>query len=116
MNFRETRQRRFSAWMLLAVFVPMLLLSSFHVHEQASLAGASCTACVDHHCGGHLDQQTLHLHDCVLCQFVSLPYLWAIATGITLFYRKTTAYNEMGTQLCPIAIVGINASRAPPSF
>ncbi len=116
MSSRETRQRLFSAWMLLAVFVPMLLLSSLHVHEQASHSGASCTACVDHHCGGHLDQQSMQLHDCVLCQFVSLPYLCAAATSAILFIRKATAYIEPGNQLCPTAPVGINTCRAPPSF
>ena len=94
----------------------MLLLSSLHAHEQTSHSAASCTACVDHHCDGHLDQQSIQLHDCVLCQFVSMLYLCALATSAILFIRKATAYIDLGNQLCPAVHVGIITCRAPPSF
>ena len=71
MNVRT--KRRFSAWLLLLVFVPMLL-SSLHVHPTVGVED-SCTECVNHvpH-SGHVSLLTAHSCDCLLCQFVALVH------------------------------------------
>ena len=82
---KETIRRQISAWVLLAVFVPMVLLSALHLHEDGLAADDSCTECVHHQCGGHLGQQTTSFHACVLCQFLTLTML-TVAVAMVLQY------------------------------
>ncbi|MBR1643993.1 MAG: hypothetical protein IJ684_01295 [Bacteroidales bacterium] len=72
------------AWILLSVFVPMLLLSSLHRH--AVRGEAECAACVQHlpH-AGHFSQAASVVDDCLLCQFLSLPYVPAQAAVLAVF-------------------------------
>ena len=56
-------KRHIASWLLLAVFVPMLLLSSVHIHETAATWA----------------------HDCVLCQFLTLTMLTAAMMVVTLY-------------------------------
>ena len=49
-------KRHIASWVLLAVFLPMLLLSSFHIHETGETVKTECTDCVHHNCHGHLTQ------------------------------------------------------------
>lgn len=71
-------RRHISAVVLLAVFLPMFMLSSFHVHPEAHSDGESCEECVHHlpH-AGHISNLTVCSFDCVLCQFLTLPFLLA---------------------------------------
>ena len=92
----------------------MLLLSSLHIHEQGQLQADNCTECVERHCGGHLTQLTVHQHDCVLCQFVSLPFLLATTAALAIFTPATKADADLRAPFCPVATVGRHASRAPP--
>ena len=73
-------KRRLYARLLLSVFLPMLLLSSLHVHTATPVAVGTCVDCVNHmpH-AGHISLNTLDVHDCVLCQFTSLPFIVAVA-------------------------------------
>ena len=70
---------------MLAVFLPMLFLSSLHVHPVQQLtADGECTECVHHQCDGHLGQLTSTTHDCVLCQFLTLPLLLGSVVAFVL--------------------------------
>ncbi|MBO4215954.1 MAG: hypothetical protein J5888_06470 [Bacteroidaceae bacterium] len=75
---KETARRYYSSLVLLAVFLPMLVLSSIHVHPETHLEEGSCQECVHHlpH-AGHFGSQTFCAFDCVLCQFLTLPFLVA---------------------------------------
>ena len=77
-------KRHIASWLLLAVFVPMLLLSSVHVHDEAPMK-AVCDACVHHHCSGHIGLLTDSMDDCVLCQFLTLPKLVPVFIAFVLF-------------------------------
>ncbi len=109
-------KRKITARLLLAVFLPMLLLSSLHIHPTQLLGiGDDCTECVNHHCGGHIGQQTLTVHDCVLCQFLTLPMAVAMVAGVVLFnnvrqQRYATVRSVLSTQTC-----GITVTRGPPA-
>ncbi|MBR1667415.1 MAG: hypothetical protein IJ693_03935 [Bacteroidaceae bacterium] len=87
---KETTKRHISSWVLLAVFLPMLVLSSIHVHPADHSVAHSCKECVHHlpH-SGHISSQTTCLFDCVLCQFISLPFL--VASAI-IFIAKVFVY------------------------
>lgn len=109
-------KRRFSAWVLLSVFIPMLIVLSFHIHEGQASSACTCVDCVNHlpHTG-HLSLNTDYSHDCVLCQFTTLPFVVAVAVTISIAVvyisfvvssRPIFIQNASGRQLIP---------RAPPT-
>ena len=64
-------KEKLSAWLLLSVFVPMVVLSSLHVHPDQILSTDTCHLCIDHvvH-NGHISAIKAHV-DCPLCAFQS---------------------------------------------
>ena len=101
------RKRRVAAWVLLAVFLPMLLLASAHRHEPQASHDVTCYACLHHlpH-SGHLSANSATGLSCVLCHFLSLSYVAAIVLAAIVF---------LGTSL-PLAVrqapAGTSASHA----
>lgn len=71
------------ARILLAVFLPMLLCSMIHVHQEAAESTATCDAC-QHHMQHHSHLVDLHnaTDHCVLCQFLSSPFVGGITTEV----------------------------------
>jgi hypothetical protein len=104
-----------ASWLLLAVFVPMVIFSSVHVHEESQASAATdCTDCVHHNCHGHLTQTALWTHDCVVCQFLTLSFV-AIGTVSLFIIRKagSVRINALQRHVC-VAHSGIVGLRAPP--
>ncbi|MBQ9667965.1 MAG: hypothetical protein IJV45_04370 [Prevotella sp.] len=116
MGVRETRQRRWSAFLLLAVFVPMLVVSSLHVHRVSSSPLTECSACVSHQCTGHLGQYSgSAMHDCVLCQALSLVYV-AVGAVVVMVIARVSRLHRAGYAVSPVLRVrGIVGLRAPPT-
>lgn len=94
----------------------MLLLSSLHIHPiQHSTVGEECADCVQHHCEGHIAQQVQTIHDCVLCQFLSLPMVVAATQdGIQIDDRCNTGYAQCQQTLL-VRTLGIIVTRGPPA-
>ena len=111
---KVTIRRQISAYVLLAVFLPMLVLSSLHIHESAENAEASCTECVHHHCGGHLTQMTKHMHECVLCQFLTLPMLVAAAVLLAVVLNKGLRLYALNRCRIVTVTCGVISLRGPP--
>ncbi len=109
-------RRRISAWMLLAVYLPMLILSSLHLHEAWMLSQEECYQCAGHlpH-PGHISSQGAAHHDCVLCQFRTLPALEAQTTIISPFIPADQHHYILADQPVVCMNVGNLRSRAPPS-
>ena len=109
------RKRHIASWLLLAVFVPMLILSSLHVHEQVQKNIVDCKECVDHHCHGHLTQLSMSMDDCVLCQVLMLTVVAGAALAV-VFYRKSFVFHFAQPQ-CDVRLeaLGIPTLRAPPT-
>ena len=111
-----TTKRHLASWLLLAVFLPMLVFSSLHVHEGAvSQAEKECTDCTHHNCHGHLTQTATWAHDCVLCQFLTLTMLTAAAAAVTVYIHVCKlSYSQ---PLCShhAACCGNIVTRGPPS-
>lgn len=110
-----TTKRHISAVVLLAVFLPMLLLSSFHVHSEAYLEEGSCEECVHHvpHTG-HFTSGTVCGFDCVLCQFLMLPFLLAPAV---IFNAKSFIHIAPRCRVEQGVVLGVGGAvfgRAPP--
>ena len=109
--------RHIASWVLLAVFLPMLVFSSLHVHEDDAAATATaCADCVHHNCHGHLTQMATWTHDCVLCQFLTLTLMATAA--VTLLIIKKVVGSRIDTQRHNVSVAhsGIVGLRAPPAF
>jgi len=111
------KKRQLSSWLLLAVFVPMLLLSSLHIHDYEQSAEDLCTECVHHQCGGHLGQQTLSMDNCLLCQFLTLPMALAacIIAATAFIHLDRLAYAQGTDRICKQAL-GVVVTRGPPTY
>ena len=112
-----TLKQHISSWLLLAVFVPMLLLSSVHVHDDiSSVADTECTDCVHHDCHGHLTQTVSWAHNCVLCQFLSLTFLAANLGAAIVCINVSKHYQAQYANGYASAYCGSNVTRGPPSI
>ncbi len=111
---KVTPRRHIASWLLLAVFVPVVVLSSLHIHKPAAGQPEACVECVHHHCGGHIGVSTVAVHACVLCQFLTLPMLVAAECRVLPFVprckRICMAWHR-GTTAAGSGVVGL---RAPP--
>ena len=92
----------------------MLLISSLHIHETPEY-GEACVECVHHQCHGHLSQLSDGLHQCVLCQILTLTYI-ATAVGPLLCYLyKGKATYALFRQTPCLTSYGLISLRAPPA-
>lgn len=106
-------RRKVFARLLLLVFVPMLLMSALHVHDYGSTP--LCSDCA-HHVShpGHLSASVSHGYDCVLCQFLSLPFVMAavLGGGCLLLYHKVLRQSVV--ESAPRRVVLTRKQRGPP--
>ena len=66
------------SWALLSIFVSMMMLCGLHRHHDVVNPAAGCIDCAQHvHHSGHFTTADDGVHDCVLCQFISLGYTLA---------------------------------------
>lgn len=112
---RLRTKQRVASWVLLAVYLPMLLLASLHVHDVAEAAvEQECADCVHHSCHGHLTASDFSVHECVLCQFLSLTFTAACAAAVVFFLRIfSVRYAWTSCAVC-MPDFGVPGLRAPP--
>ena len=109
-------KRHIAAWLLLAVYVPMLLLSSLHFHEPSQEMEPTCTECVGHQCHGHLIQLSGGMHQCVLCQILTLTYIVVATRGLLCYQaRRKAVYAVCRRDVCRVSRCNISL-RAPPAI
>ena len=114
---RLDSRRHIASWLLLAVFVPMLVFSSLHVHEDGvAPALTECADCVHHSCHGHLMQMATWTHDCVLCQFLTLTFVATAAVTLFVFHKVVSSGIDAQRLNVCVAYSGIVGLRAPPAF
>jgi hypothetical protein len=111
------RRRKLSAWLLLWVFVPMMALSVLHRHEGADVAGDNCYSCAHHmpH-AGHLSGASTTMHQCVLCQFQSLPFLLPTFVPLVVFSLSFIMAVAAPAALVSVRSVGPLSLRGPPAW
>lgn len=113
MNVKQ--KRHIASWVLLAVFVPMLIMSSLHIHNPATDYTEDCNECVQHHCHGHLAQTEHGVHHCLLCQFLTVSFVAATTVVVALFAKSITLYALPQSNVC-IVTLGTPTLRGPPLF
>ena len=107
-------KRHIASWILLAVFVPMLILSSIHVHEIAKSSDSECNECVQHRCHGHVGEQTAAVHACVLCQFLTLSFVPAAVFAVVIINKVSKIHFAHRQSDIRFDVCGIPTLRAPP--
>lgn len=108
------RKRRWYAWALLAVFVPMLLFSLVHVHEQGTVTETECIDCAHHVNHSHLAMADFCVDNCVLCQMLSLPFVAAILLSVVVFPTTGISLHQQDEALTASGFAGNRSCRAPP--
>ena len=114
---RITHKRIRISWLLLLVYIPMLLVVTFHHHGEAqgSQAGFYCVDCAHHiHHDGHLIVLQNTMHDCVLCQLQSTPYL---APSLVVWIAIAVLHLSPRRAFCSPCLCrakGVKSTRAPP--
>lgn len=110
-------KRRISAWLLLLVYVPMMVVLSFHVHaSDGSSVVDDCVQCAHHVHHGHLNALSDNAHDCVLCQFASLPFVAATAIVLTVAACACRIVYAKESDNLLLGVCNIKSTRAPPAF
>lgn len=103
-----------SAWVLLSVFIPMVLLSSLHVHPELFTGDIPCHECIDHTVhNGHITTVKATV-DCPLCAFQSSVYDGGKETTLHIYRQVSHVVIECAVPTVTIGIHGITPGRAPP--
>ena len=111
-----TTKRHIASWVLLAVYVPLLLISSLHIHETPDAGEPMCAECVHHQCHGHLSQLSDGMHQCMLCQILTLTYVAAAAGALLCYCCRCEAVYAPCCQTPSLTLVGCISLRGPPSM
>jgi hypothetical protein len=112
---KQKTRRHIASCLLLAVFMPMLLLSSVHVHETAETIETECADCVHHSCHGHMTVTATWSHDCVLCQFLTLTLLTAAVMAVTIYVHVCKMLRAQSLCDCHTIYCGAIVTRGPPT-
>ena len=109
------RRRQLFARILLSVFVPMMMLSAVHVHEDAS--APECEQCAHHvsH-AGHLSAADSHTYNCVLCQFLTLPFVPAVVVGTLFIFTLHRISRQWQIHYAPCSVIISHSQRGPPAL
>lgn len=93
-----------------------MALSSVHRHASAESEATVCVDC-SHHTphAGHLSSAATWAHDCVLCQFLGLPFVGgsALVFAATVCFRTVSVRRE--SVPLQLRAVNLNATRGPPA-
>lgn len=107
-------KRKTASWILLAIFLPMLLLASLHTHDSNASSHHSSIECVDHHCSGHLIPYSANSHVCVVCQIMTFSVLLVSTISVCVpfsYFQSTKARKRFCVSF---SLVGVKGMRAPP--
>ncbi len=109
-------KRQLSAWLLLSVFIPMMVVSALHVHPSVCVDEQMlCDACIHHlpH-GGHITTNAGHLNECVVCQVMTIGFLPAVGLLLTFLVLQICVPYENRSSLVVLRSGSATGSRAPP--
>ena len=104
----------FSAWVLLAVFLPTVLLSSIHVHPELLMDGEPCHECIEHTVHNSHIAAIKSTIDCPLCAFQSSVFLVEQEYGLGISQTVTRMTIDIIAPSVTLGVTGLQPGRAPP--
>lgn len=107
--------RHIASIVLLAAYLPMVVLSSLHIHHETIDNVENCADCANHVAHpGHIDTMHHHQSDCQYCLFLSLNYDVQAAEQSMAPYPMLEVVAPMSSSpMLPIHH-GVPHSHAPP--
>ncbi len=101
--------RHIVPFVLLASYLPMVVMSSLHVHHDTIDVQDECL-----HCTGHFEKAHHHDHDCLFCDFLGASY-YVSSEGEAAANLHVTECITLPTQaLAKQFRHGVAQLRAPP--
>lgn len=103
------------ASVLLAVFLPMVIISSIHVHHVDSVDNDLCVKCVRHvpH-ATHFSAHIVKFEHCLFCHFMSLVFMAAAIAGIALYKIFVPLITASVRENAPQPVLAGTSPRGPP--
>ena len=101
--------RHIASILLLATYVPMVTLSSLHIHHDTMDIRDNCLQCA-----GHFDNHHHHQHDCLYCNFMSQHYVgqpMSLPDVVLPFAERIICTDVKGAEARGL---GVAMLRAPP--
>lgn len=102
--------KRIASWVLLAAYLPLVAVSSFHVHHETVDNHDDCLQCT-----GHFETQHQHNCDCPYCYFLSLSYLGRNAKSSAVLLPVTEHHPTEIAETTGMFLYGLSLLRASPS-
>ena len=115
--YRQMEKRsRWSAWLLLAVYVPMVFMSLTHVHyELDSVSTVDCSLCDSNvHHSGHLTSISQHHDDCLFCRLLSVQLTIATDKIEAVVRPLVDIINVFCPEACTTRSLTVVSLRGPP--
>ena len=106
---RHHALRHYASIVLLATYLPMVVLSSFHVHHETVDTHDGCR-----HCTGHFETVHHHDNDCQYCVFLGLHYLGRVFRQSKIILPVAKPSSVERTDIPEMPRCGVLRLRAPP--
>ena len=112
----NTLREKTYCWLLLIVLLSMQGLNAVHIHEPqlVEVEEVNCVMCAHHVHHSHLTAGFGNIHDCLLCQFLTLNYIAATTVALALPAPNVSAMIRRQANALRNRIGGSRDSRAPP--
>lgn len=106
---------RFSALLLLVLYLMIQTISVVHVHEECAHTASLCQDCVDHVSHkGHITQSSQSDFDCVLCKIIHTSYFSPEALDLSAKVLLGFIFTIALQQAVVCREVSLPNLRAPP--
>jgi len=112
---REVKNRVRAAFLLL-LMLTAISISSLHVHPYSAPTDTECSECLHHVCHGHLTQSGLLDSDCVICQFLTVPFLLPTAFILSACLCFHKIKHNSNNEIVIVVFCEIKRLRAPPAI
>jgi len=111
------KRRHISSYILLAVIVPMMLMSWLHVHDEDAHSGnVNCIDCLHHVHHSHISPHDAELGMCLLCQFLTIEYIPSPSLDFNLIAcEEGNVLQQVYVSVLAPAIL-LESQRGPPSI
>ncbi len=114
---RIAKKRQIAAMILLSIFIPMMVIMYTHVHQEEPVTNGVCTLCMHHiHHAGHLSSQGTTVHDCLICQLLSMPFVLPALAILASYIILTVRIRRQTILFMPVLRISNKSPRAPPVY